>query len=485
MTRFPTRVWATIRRYGLLSDGDRVLVALSGGADSMALLHVLSTLVPRARSRIVGIVHVHHGLRGDAADADAQFCEAVAASMGVPFDLVHVDVPNEAARRRWSVERTAHALRHAAFRLVARRRLATRVALGHTLDDQAETVLLRLLRGAGTRGLAGMWPSRGLLIRPLIEVRRADVEHYAGERGLTWREDASNRDLDIPRNRVRHVVLPALMQVSGLRLPERLARQADAWRDDEQWLAASVAAELPSVLMPDPDGGWSVDLRRLALVPPMLRRRVRMAALEQMLPHGQVSLALVDALARLERLRDGSTARLRTLTVTRRGALLQVASAGAPGQAWRPGQGPGPSRWSAIPPRVLELPGVAEVDEAQLRIEASVLRREAWRPEAEPIPAGAMSVALDADRVGTALVIRGRRPGDRMRPRGAPGSQKIQDLMVNRKVPRGDRDRVPVITSSDGQIAWVVGLAVGEEFAIQPHTAAVLLLQATRSGGKA
>ncbi len=474
MTRFPTRVSATIRRHGLLRKGDRVLVALSGGADSMALLHVLVALAPRAGSLIAGVVHVHHGLRGHEADDDARFCEEVAASLDLPFDAVHIDVAIEAARRRWSLERTAHALRHAAFRLVARRRGASRVALGHTLDDQAETVLMRFLRGAGTRGLAGMWPSQGLLIRPLLEVRRADVEHYGRERGLTWREDATNEDLGVFRNRVRHVVLPALTGVAGPRLPDRLARQAGMWRDDDRWLAACVAAELPSVLCPDADGGWILDMARLDAVPAPLRRRVRRAALEQMLPRRQVTLAVVEALARLEALPDGRTGLLRGLAVRKEGARLVVAPA-------RPASGTS----GTIGSRVLYWPGTIDVEGAGLRIDASVVRREAWQADARPDAGGLLRVGLDAARLGTALVIRGRRPGDRMRPLGAPGSQKIQDLMVNRKVPRQDRDRVPVVTSADGRIAWVVGLAVGEEFAVQPQTTGVLLLEATRSGGKA
>jgi tRNA(Ile)-lysidine synthase len=305
-------------------------------------------------------------------------------------------------------------------------------------------------------------------------VRRADVEHYAAERGLTWRDDGSNRDLGIPRNAVRHTVLPALMGVAGPRLPERLARQAHAWRDDERWLAACVAVELPSVLMPHADGGWLLDLPRLDAVPPMLRRRVRMAALEEMLPRGRVSLALVDALERLDTLPEGRVARLGGLALVRSGAQLRVMRAD--------GAGPTAAR---IAPRVLDLPGAIELGEASMRIEASVLRREVWQADAPQEPGGLMRVALDAGRVGATVVVRSRQPGDRMRPRGAPGSQKIQDLMVNRKVPRHDRDRVPVVTSATGEIAWVVGLAVGEEFAIQPHTAAVLLLQATRSGGRA
>jgi len=494
MTRFPTRVWATIRRHQLLTEGDRVLVAVSGGADSVALLHVLATLAPRARARLVGLVHVHHGLRGDAADADAVFCEHLATALGIPFDLVHVDVASEAARRKWSIERTAHALRHAALRLAARRRLATRIAVGHTLDDQAETVVLRFLRGAGTRGLAGMWPSQGLLIRPLLEVRRADVERYAAERGLTWRDDASNRDTGIPRNRVRHEVLPALMAVAGPALPERLARQADAWRDDERWLSACVAVELPSVLMPHADGGWLLDLPRLDVVPPMLRRRVRMAALEQMLPKGKVTLALVDGLERLEALRGDRRARLGALTVWRTGTRLRLqapsespvlTSPPPPPQALSGVEGQALSGVEGLADRELPVPGVVVVGEANLRIEASVLRREVWEAGARPDRHGGLWVALDAERAGATLVVRGRRAGDRMRPAGAQGSQKIQDLMVNRKVPRHDRGRVPVITTEQGQIAWVVGLAVGEDFAIQPHTTAVVLLQVTRSGGKA
>ncbi|MBA2355169.1 MAG: tRNA lysidine(34) synthetase TilS [Acidobacteria bacterium] len=475
MTRFPTRVWATIRRHHLLTHGDRVAVAVSGGADSLALLHVLADLVPRAGARLVGLVHVHHGLRGADADRDAEFCQELADATGLPLQLLHVDVATEAARRHWSTERTAHALRHAAFHLAGRRLLATRIALGHTRDDQAETVILRLLRGAGSRGMAGMWPSRGLLVRPLLEVTRRDVEHYLAVRGLTWRDDASNADQSIPRNAVRHTVLPALIAVAGAGLPERLARQAAAWRDDEEWLARCVASELPSVLVPDAGGGWQLDLGRLDAVPPPLRRRVRLGVLQQVLPAGTASLHLVDALERLERLRADGVGQLGHWAVRRVGVRLTFTGARDSPVALP----------AALPDRVLDVPGCLELSESGLHIDASVLRRDRWEVDARARTPGVSVAALDADRVGQTLVIRGRRRGDRMRPSGATGSQKLQDLMVNRKVPRQRRDAIPVVTTADGQIAWVVGLAIGGEFAIQPGTTGVLLLQATRSGGKA
>jgi tRNA(Ile)-lysidine synthase len=273
VTRFPTRVWATIGRHGLVAEGDRILVAVSGGVDSVVLLHVLAALAPQARARLAGVVHVHHGLRGAEADADASFCEQLAASLGIAFDVVHVDVAAEAARRRWSLERTGHALRHAAFRLVARRRLATRIAVGHTLDDQAETVLLGLARGSGTASLAGMAPSAGRYVRPLLGIRRATTRQACLDAGLTPWDDPHNTDPGYARVRVRERVLPVLEAELGPGVAEALARTAEQLREDDEAFTSQIDEFIEEICEPA-EAGIAVSVGALAANPAALRQRI-------------------------------------------------------------------------------------------------------------------------------------------------------------------------------------------------------------------
>src|SRR5690606_5472612 len=259
-------VLETLRQHGMVSPGERVLVAFSGGPDSMALLEALTEVLPRLGAAVAGVAHVHHGIRGTDADSDLKWCRDEAARRGQTFLARRVDVPAEARRRRWSIERTAHVLRHAALREMADEAGATKIALGHTRDDQAETVVLRFLRGAGTRGLGGMWPRTGRVLRPLIDLSRARVEQFLAERGLSYRDDATNVDVGIPRNRVRHEVLPALVAVAGPALPARLARQSQAWRDDEAYLSAAAEPWISQALSATGDG-WRLSPEAIAAAP--------------------------------------------------------------------------------------------------------------------------------------------------------------------------------------------------------------------------
>ncbi len=471
MTRFVLQVVQTIRRFSLIAPGDRVLVALSGGPDSTALLHLLLDVLPRFQASLAGVAHVHHGLRGADADADASWCGEQAARLGLPFRVVRVDVPAEARRRGWSVERTAHALRHAVLGEVATGLGASRIALGHTRDDQAETVVLRFLRGAGTRGMAGMHRARGPFIRPLLDVSRAQVEQFLAERGLIFRDDASNADVGIPRNRVRHEVLPALIDVAGPSLPARLARQADFWRADEQWLQQSAAPWVDRAVLQDPNG-WGLDLVVLDEAPEALRGRVRLA-LAQRLVGDRATARTVSDLERFEHLRDGRRGHLGRWEVWRDGRRLR----------FEPASTSGLSVQDEHLDAALPVPGTVAWPPAASVLMAALADRRAVT--ASPDALGPSSALVDADEVGRRLYVRAWRAGDVMRPIGLRGSQKLQDVFVNRKVPRPDRARVPIVTMPDGRIVWVVGFAVDEAFAVKETTNRVVILKATHPGGKA
>lgn len=478
MTRFPLRVLNTIRRYGLVSSGDRVVVALSGGADSMALLHVLHELLPRLDATLAGVVHVHHGLRGDEADGDRDWCRDVAAGLGLPFREARVAVSTEAQVRGWSIERTAHLLRHAALRETADELGADRIALGHTRDDQAETVVLRFLRGAGTRGMAGMHPRRGRLIRPLLESSRGAVEQYLAERGLTYRDDRSNADLDIPRNRVRHELLPALIEVAGTALPARLARQAEVWRQEEAWLEH--AAEPWVARAVEAAGqGWALHVDGLEGAPPALRHRVYWALARRLFGERATSRS-VEQVSRAAALRDGHSASMGGWRVQRQGRSVRfrresASSGGPPASGAR-----GDERTAAVE---LQVPGEASLPALAVRVTAEVASRDVWA--LAPARMGPDAAMLDADEVEGPLVLRQWRPGDRVRPIGLGGSQKLQDLFVNRKVPLAQRSRVPIVSTPDGRVVWVVGQAVDERVAVKASTTRVVILKATHPGGKA
>jgi len=263
------QVAQTLRRRIQLPPAARVLAAVSGGADSVSLARLLAELAARGTLTLVGIAHLNHQLRGADADGDEAFCAALAERLGVPFRAARADVADLAAARGESIEAAARRARYAFLSETARSLGATHVATGHTLDDQAETVLLRLLRGAGSRGLSGIRARRGSVIRPLLECRRADVRAYLAARGETFREDASNMDRRIPRNRLRHELLPIIdaLAPGGC---EALARTATLAADDEEFLLAHAIDVARSIVLTDTNG---VQLKRasLAALPPAIR----------------------------------------------------------------------------------------------------------------------------------------------------------------------------------------------------------------------
>ena len=279
MTSLAARVLASLRRRRLCDPKARLVVAVSGGADSVALAHLLAELSTAGALMLAGVAHLDHRLRGDESDRDREFCTALAANLRLPFDVEQIDVLREAERRGESIEQTARAVRYEFLERARVRRGADRVAVGHTRDDQAETVLLRLLRGAGTRGLAAILPSRDTVIRPLIDIRHAEIVLYLAGHEHPWVEDSTNQDRRILRNWVRHDLLPTIAARAGDGVIDVLARTADSAREDEALLDA-LALEAEARLRPEAGTPVGIDAPRLLLHPPAIARRVVRRILE-------------------------------------------------------------------------------------------------------------------------------------------------------------------------------------------------------------
>lgn len=287
----------TIKRHALCPPGTRVLVGLSGGSDSVALTHLLLELAEHGDFEVAALAHLNHQLR-PSATRDEAFCGELAARLGLGIVVEVADVQAYAQRSGRSVEDAARRVRYEFLERAAAQTGAGRIAVGHTQDDQAETFLLKLMRGAGLTGLAGIYPRRDRIIRPLLEVTRAELRAYLHSRGERWVDDETNDDLDNPRNRIRHRVLSELDRAAGGATRPNIARAAGLIREDGQWLDELADDWFPR-LVAVTEGGLEVDAAALAEAPPPVRRRVLLQAMRKVAGDREVGLDHVEAVAAL------------------------------------------------------------------------------------------------------------------------------------------------------------------------------------------
>lgn len=448
VTDLPTRVLAAIREHDLLRPGETVLVAVSGGADSMVLLDVLRRLAT-GEAWTLHVAHFNHQLRGRASRADEALVRRAARGLGLPCRVGRGDVRALARQRGLSVEMAARELRHTFLARAAREAGAEKIALAHHADDQVETFFLRALRGSGSDGLAGMrWkapspadPTRQL-IRPLLGEQRAALRTYARVAGVAFREDLSNRRADAVRNVLRRRVVPVLrrlqpaLAVTVPRLMSGLADEADYLLGlARQWLARRRPA--------------------FGRLHPALQRRVLQLQLR--------TLGVEPEFDLIERLRAAPN---RPVTApggvgVRRTSSGEVRIEPPAAPAFAGGE------------LRLELgAGAGAAEFAGVRFHWRVRPRQPGRPPR--IRARPGREWLDADRVGASVVLRHWRPGDRFQPLGLPAPTKLQDLFTNAKVPRAERRRRIVAARADGLIFWVEGLRPGEAVRVMPATRRVL-----------
>jgi tRNA(Ile)-lysidine synthase len=475
-----TIVTTYIDKHQLLPSHGEVIVAVSGGADSLCLLHLLNRLCGPGK-RYPGVrlhaAHLNHKLRGEASDRDAAVVGSIVESWGLPCTLGEIDVAALARTERRSLEDAGRGARYRFLREVAH---GQPIAVAHHADDQVESLLLHFLRGSGLTGMVGMLPRQQDIIRPLLEVRHAQTVAYCQEHDIEPLEDLSNVDPRFLRNRIRHELLPLLESLNP-GIHSTLLRNADVIRVDVEWLEAQVDSCWPDVVVSEQDDAIRLSIEALLSQPLSLQRHLlrrvtgrlcegqspleirHYTLIEQLLGYHdrqERALNLPHQLRVVRSFNEVTFERLYGCTATRAVATwnqqnAEVAQLPVPGRNRVPG-----TPWIATAEQVpAEL--MAEVREA--------LRLEDWSQVWRLLPSSRHVVYVDADVAGSFLEVRTRRPGDRMQPLGMQYEKKMQDIFVDKHVARTDRGSIPIFFTASHCI-WLAGVCLDERARLTSKT---------------
>jgi tRNA(Ile)-lysidine synthase len=444
----------------MLSRGDKVLLSISGGTDSLALWQLFLRFKPVLGLNL-HVFHLNHMLRKEAED-DANFVRGLAEEAGIPSSIVSYDVPSYIAKHRLSTQEGARRIRYELLQDVAERIGADRIALGHHAEDQAETFLMWLLRGAGTEGLAGIPAVRGRYIRPLIETRRVDLEDYCKKHGLTPRIDPSNFDLAYERNRVRLELIPYLTTHYQPRLVEILSHTGQIIADEGS-VISQLTQEKFKKLVRLQKNEVRIHIPALASLPVALRRRLLRRAIQEVKGDLRgIEFRHIESLVeRISEKRKVDVDLPEGVAVFQEYEYLVVSSQEA-------------RKAEPFGKIGLRVPGKTEVPPLDIEIEASV-----FNSGQADIVQGPDTAFLDSNKVRLPLVVRSRRDGDVFVPLGMRDFKKLQDFLVDEKVPRRERDRIPVVESGEG-IVWVAGYRIDDRFKVTAKTIKVLVLKLKR-----
>ena len=464
---FLRRVRHYLQREQLIVRNDSVLVAVSGGPDSVVLLHVLVCLREFCGISRIAVLHFDHQLRGDASAADRDFVKALAETFGLAFHAASEDVRAYQLRHRLSLEMAARACRHRFFREALSRFEANAIALGHTANDQAEEILLRLLRGTGPSGMAGMRSrTTGGLIRPLLFATRKDITAYLEDQQLSFREDVSNRDQAHQRNALRHSIFPVLESAFHPGVVEVLCRHTRLAAEEESCWQDLLATHWATVCTAESPSRIVLSRRDLLALHPALQKRLLRSAIERLQGNLQgVYAAPIEALCRMlaGRAPDRSISLPGGLWVLFEGGFLIFSR----------------EFQESIPPvgedfiLTMNGPGRYRYPSFGVSLGLEVI------PSTEgagPFPDGRDTAWLDAGRIKWPLFLRFWKHGDRFYPLKLGGSKKLQDFFVDSRVPARVRRRVPILCDQE-KICWVVGYRLDDRVKVTPQTERILAIE--------
>ena len=456
------KVKKTIEKYRLLEKGDRVVVALSGGPDSTALLVALAQTSKELDFDII-VAHYNHGLRGTSSDEDEKYSQELARKFGFIFLSGKMD--SKLRQHGQSPEDFYRRQRYQFLNKVTEDYNAQKIVLGHNIQDQAETVLLNLLRGSGLEGLKGILPMReGKFIRPLIEITRAEIIAFLNEAGMSYCQDSSNESSIYLRNKIRSELIPYLKENYNPRIVENLAQMAEILRQEDDFICKFVQKALQSTHIQNQPDGISLNIEYLKGLAPAIRSRLFKEVLEILSTEKNgFAFRNIKALERLVQLAEsgkkislplGIEARREydNLIITRELACLKQVDYEYP----------------------VNIPGKIHVKEINRTISVEKIPRDKMDMQSKN------KVYLDLDKIQQPIVLRNRRDGDRFQPLGMKGRQKIKSLFINQKIPRYMRNEVMLLVDQDSVI-WIENMHLSDRVKITPQTKNVLCLEITNS----
>ncbi len=449
----------------LIARDDKVLVAVSGGADSLALLYLLHQFSKELGYDLF-VAHLNHLTRGEESDEDARFVEKEAGKISLPVFVGKIDVVVEKSILKSSFQESARILRYRFLEKTLMSIKGNKIALGHTADDCVETVLMNLLRGTGLRGLAGIPETRGHVIRPLLHCTRSELEQFLNDRNMAYRTDSSNNEKKYLRNKIRHEVIPFL-RTFNKNISGNLLSLAEIARGEEQWMSEKTR-ELYSQLVKTENGGLCFEVTEFEKQPQAMKRRL-----------------IRETFYRL-------TGSLREITALHVWQVLELFARARVGSGLRlPGNvrvvcGYGTVSFSLSKdskddglPEIdrktirLEVPGVTSL--AQLGIQLNVRLVE---PSADlPQPVDKKQAYFDFDKTGEDIRVRFFQPGDRFMPLGMRGHKKVKSYFIDQKIPREKRLSIPILTNGKDDIIWMYGERISEQFCVAENTKKVLFIE--------
>jgi len=436
------------------------LVAVSGGPDSVALLHSLNLLKDKLGIEIV-VGHVNHQLRKEESDKDQEFVKNLSEKLNLKFLSKSVDVQKTAEKGKMSIEECARKMRYAALESMAKKVKAGIVAIGHTSDDQAETVLMRLIRGSGPSGLCGIPPRREKFIRPLIDIKREEIESFLKENLLEYRTDWSNFNMDYLRNRVRLKLLSLIKNEFNPNIVEVLSRTAQLLGSQRDFLLREIDKSFEKAALSQEDDKIVLDLKRLIGYDIYLKTNIVRLAFHS-LSQDLNSPSFCKVQRVLDLLSDrkaGKKAELdRCIWAEISAGNLVIYKSGKPPK-----------------PHLVQLPGEMQIE--NLRLKSEIIARERLPSK---IKSDSQWIAyLDWDRMAGPFGLRHRKKKDRFVPLGLSGSKTLGDFLTDLKVPRMERDEIFLLTSKH-RIAWVIGHRIDDRFKITSRTKRVLKIEAQK-----